>query len=151
MITIDHKSFLKCCQDLEPHFIDDESHTITLLSIHHQYASLIFDSSKKFEFRKSRPTIESKTYLIYETAPIKMITGAFISSRLLSMKKSDLWNHCSTHAGISKQFFEKYFKDKQIAHAIQIDFSIKFKSSIQLNTLSEYLKAPQSYLYINVQ
>lgn len=46
---------------------------LAILAIHHVYAEAIYDGLKTFEVRKTR--INASTIYLYETAPIKLITG----------------------------------------------------------------------------
>lgn len=47
--------------------------TTAILAIHHVYADAIYNGVKTFEVRKTR--INASTIYLYETSPIKLITG----------------------------------------------------------------------------
>ena len=53
-----------------------------LLSIHPKWSSKIYSGEKTIEWRKTEPkTIHSHRVYIYETSPIKAVTGYFICHR----------------------------------------------------------------------
>lgn len=54
-----------------------------ILSIHPKWARLIYEGEKTIEWRKTSPLRANKSVVyIYETAPIKKITGSFIFNGL---------------------------------------------------------------------
>ena len=63
------------------HLVTYKSHHITIMkaiiiSIKPQYAAAIYAGTKTYELRKCQPHVEVGTpMLIYETSPVKRITG----------------------------------------------------------------------------
>lgn len=129
-----------------------------LLSIKPKWAEKIYSGEKTIEFRKSIPknfdTTEDVVF-IYETAPVKMVTGyirigAFCrvnTCYLNAMKKYNLF---------SKRYFEKEGKvniDNLIKYANNKNLCYwKIKSSYKWNyenidRFSPTEKAPQSWCY----
>jgi predicted transcriptional regulator len=50
-----------------------------LLSLHHEWAAALYSREKHFEFRRQRMDINpGDVVVIYETRPVKMVTGEFV-------------------------------------------------------------------------
>lgn len=76
-----------------------------LLSIKPKYSKLIFDGSKKFEFRKIIAKKEVDKIIVYSSSPNKMIVGEAYVTGIVSMKKEDLWEFTKQYAGITEDDF----------------------------------------------
>ena len=50
-------------------------------------------------------------------------------------------------AGITKSYFDEYFRGKQIAYAIKINQATRYDKSIDLQNLG-IKRAPQSFMYL---
>ncbi len=56
-----------------------------LLSIKPKYAELIFDGSKKFEFRRTIfKNIQVKTVVVYASSPVQRVIGEFQIEEILN-------------------------------------------------------------------
>ena len=66
---------------------------------------------------------------------------------VLKMSPEDLWNVTKNASGISKQFFDTYFKNCNVAYAYRLG-SIKVYE--EPKELTEYgvRAAPQSFVYV---
>ena len=92
-----------------------------LLSIKPKFAELIFDGSKKYEFRRSifkNPNI--KTVIVYASSPMKQVIGEFEIDSILSDAPENLWKETHNDSGISEKFFFDYFSEKNIGFAIKV-------------------------------
>lgn len=130
-----------------------------LLSIKPKWAEKIYSGEKTIEFRKSIPknfNTSEDVVFIYETAPVKMVTGyikigAFcrINTRYLNaVKKYDLF---------SKRYFEKegkvnindlikYANNKSLCYwIIKQRYKLNYENIIDRFSPTE--KAPQSWCY----
>lgn len=119
-----------------------------LLSIKPEYAFKIFDGTKKFEFRKvifKNPNI--KTVVVYASSPVQQVIGEFEIDNILSFNPDALWEITKKYSGISKDFFDEYFADKQIAHAIKVKRTKKYKKPLSIKE-SFNVTPPQSYVYL---
>ena len=76
----------------------------------------------------------------------KIVAEAEIAE-VLMLPPEELWNITKDGSGISKEFFDAYFKDRQIAHAYKLG---KIKVFDTPKTLLDYgvKAAPQSFVYI---
>lgn len=119
-----------------------------LLSIKPEFVEKIFAGTKKYEFRKSLfKKYDIKYIVIYASAPVKRVVGEFEIDDILSDDVNIIWERTKKHSGITKTFYNSYFKRKKIANAIQIGHLTKYEIP---KTLSDYNipQAPQSFCYI---
>ena len=119
-----------------------------LISIKPEYVEKIVSSEKKYEFRRSifRKNVE-KIY-IYSTSPEKKIVGYFEFKEYIEDTPDNLWNNFSDVAGISKESFFDYFKEKDTGFAIKIDNLNIFSQPIDVNIIDNF-RAPQSFCYVD--
>ena len=119
-----------------------------LLSIKPQFANLIFEGIKKFEFRKAIPkNKDAKTVLVYASAPVKMVIVEFEIETILCDDPQNLWHRTKKGSGISEDFFFDYFADKDIAYAIKIKNYKLYRKPICIKEEFNAV-APQSYRYL---
>lgn len=120
-----------------------------LLSIKPEFAEKIFDGTKKFEFRRTlfkNPDI--KKIVVYASSPVQKVIGEFeIDEIIKSEDLNELWNRTREYSGISKEYFFKYFNEKQKGNAIAIKSTKRYKKPRCIR--KEYRKSPpQSFVYI---
>jgi predicted transcriptional regulator len=119
-----------------------------LLSIKPEYAEMIFNGTKKFEFRRTvfkNPNI--KTVVVYASSPVQRVIGEFEIEFIINEGLQDLWEMTQEFSGISESFFFEYFKSKEKGYAIKIKKVKKYKESL---CLKENFNAtpPQSFMYL---
>lgn len=120
-----------------------------LLSIKPEFAEKIFNGTKKFEFRKSLfKRRDIQTVIVYASFPIQKIIGEFQIEEVLNDYVEKIWEKTHQHSGISKEFYQKYFRHKEKAYAIKVG---KVKKYRKQKTLKDFKLdfAPQSFVYIN--
>ncbi|MBB1479680.1 ASCH domain-containing protein [Pseudoalteromonas sp. SG41-2] len=121
-----------------------------LLSIKPEFVSKIFTGEKIFEYRKAvfkRPMV--KTVVIYSTMPVGKIVGEFEIEEIIELPPQDLWYKTSERSGISKEFFDRYFIEKNTAFAIKIKNFIRYEHPVDPYLTYSNFKAPQSFKYID--
>lgn len=119
-----------------------------LLSIKPEYAFKIFEGTKKFEFRKvifKNPNI--KTVVVYASSPVQQVIGEFEIDDILSFGPKAIWKMTKKHSGITEDFFYEYFADREIAHAIKIKKTKKYRKPLSLKDDFNVVP-PQSYVYL---
>lgn len=119
-----------------------------LLSIKPEFAFKIFEGKKKFEFRKvifKNPNV--KTVVVYASSPVQRVIGEFEIDNILSSDPTEIWRLTKKYSGISEDFFNEYFADREIAHAIKIKNTKKYKQPLHLKENFNVFP-PQSYLYL---
>lgn len=117
-----------------------------IVSINPEHVKNIFRGIKKYEYRTKAAKSQIEKLIIYETAPTKRIVGEVEVLGILSMSPKQLWEETKEHAGITKEYFKKYFYKKTIAYAYCLG---AFKVYEKQKRLGEYgLRfAPRSYVY----
>lgn len=119
-----------------------------LLSIKPEFAEKIFAGTKKFEFRKiifKHRNINK--IIVYASSPIKKVIGEFIIDDIIIADIDTLWNTTYKYSGITKEVYQKYFKNKERAYAIKIGKTIRYEKSRNLNEYN-IKTAPQSFVYV---
>ncbi len=118
-----------------------------IISINPEHVENIISGIKKFEYRTKAAKNDVNKIIIYETTPIKRIVAEAEIIEVLMMNPEELWNETKDQSGITKKFFDSYFKGRDIAYAYKLG---EVKRYEEPKTLQEFgLKcAPQSFVYI---
>lgn len=118
-----------------------------LISINPEHVVNIINGTKKFEYRKVAAKEDISSIVIYETMPIKKIVAEAEIIEVLILSPTELWERTKAYSGISKEFFDDYFRDRELACAYKLGNVKVFDSP---KTLDDYgLKyPPQSFVYI---
>ena len=119
-----------------------------LLSIKPQFAIKIFDGTKKFEFRKSVfKNSNINTVVVYASAPMQKVIGEFTIAEIMEEEPEALWEMTKRHSGISKDFFDEYFFNRDRAFAIKVKDITRYKEPKELRDFDLNF-APQSFVYL---
>lgn len=122
-----------------------------LLSIKPEFVDKILDGSKKFEFRKGIfKNDKVKSVVIYSTMPVGKVVGEFDIEAIIEGSPNRVWDITKEYSGITKDFFDSYFVNKDKAFAIKIANVKKYDPPVPLSSLGKNIKAPQSYKYLTV-
>lgn len=117
-----------------------------IISINPEYVRGIVNGSKRYEYRTKVAKKDIDRLIIYATSPIKKVIGEAEILGVLALSPNDLWEETKEFSGITKGFFDNYFKNRKIAYAYKLG---KVKVYDEPKDLSEFgLKsAPQSFAY----
>lgn len=126
-------------------FLDKQN---IILPIKPQFAELILNGEKKYEYRKKLCKKEINNIYIYATAPKKMIVGEAKVVSKIKMSKENLWIETMKYSGINKNFFDKYFQNQEYACAYEIGEVKKYLQPIALENIG-VLSVPQSFIYVS--
>lgn len=118
-----------------------------ILSIHPQHIKKILSGEKRYEYRKLIP-MDIRYIVVYATAPIKMIVAFIEIDSIIKGAPKEVWEKTKNHAGISKDFFMRYFSNHQDSYAIKIKAVHKLRPPKPLTDLKDNICAPQSYNYL---
>jgi len=118
-----------------------------ILSIHPSHIEKILSGEKRYEYRKRIPT-DIRYIVVYATSPIKMIVAFIEIDSIIKDSPEIVWEKTKKHAGISENFFMRYFSNHQDAYAIKIKAAHKLPALKSLTILSDIICAPQSYRYL---
>lgn len=120
-----------------------------LLAIKEEFASKIFDGTKRYEFRKSIFKDERvTTVVVYVSSPVQKVIGEFEIDRVFSGVPEVIWERTKKHSGISKEFFDLYFAERDNAYAIKIKKTKRYRRPKLLMDDYNMAFAPQSYVYL---
>lgn len=120
-----------------------------LLSIKPEFAESILNGDKKFEFRKTIfRNKEVRAVIIYATMPVGKVIGEFEIEKVLSSQPDELWNMTKKYAGITRDFFDEYFSERDKGFAIEVKNPLRYDTPIPLNELIPGAVPPQSFRYI---
>lgn len=121
-----------------------------LLSIKPEFVEQIFNGNKIYEYRKCLfKNKDIDTVVIYSTMPVGRIVGEFKIADILQDNPEELWTLTEDYSGISKSFYDSYFKDRDKAYALKIGHLNKYKTPINPYDIIENFVPPQSFRYIN--
>ena len=119
-----------------------------LLSIKPQFALKIFDGTKKFEFRKSVfKNSNINTVIVYASSPMQKVIGEFTIDEIMEEEPEALWEMTKKHSGITKDFFDEYFFNRDRAFAIKVKDTTRYKEPKELRDFDLNF-APQSFVYL---
>ena len=118
------------------------------MSIKREYVEKILSGEKCYEYRKTLPKKDVSKIIIYCTYPIKKVVGEVEVKNILVEDKEILWNMTKEKSGTSKEFYDSYFKDKDVAIAYELG---KVKIYNPYKDLSEIGVnfVPQSFIYLD--
>lgn len=119
-----------------------------LLSINPEYVENILNETKRFEFRKSRCKYSVDSVIIYSTAPVKKIVGEAHIVRIIESSPEEVWNETKDAAGITKGFFDEYYRGREKAVAYELGDVIKYAEPMALSDFG-LRWPPQSYSYVD--
>lgn len=128
---------------------------VILMSIKPKYAEQIIRGNKTIELRRVAPNLDKSTVLlIYESTPVKAITGYAFISEITKLSPSEAWAQYAGKAQISKHDFDEYYQGADQAFAIHLKKAARLLEPISLADLrSEQIlfNPPQSYRYLHLQ
>ncbi|MFX1476607.1 MAG: hypothetical protein ACFFCI_00615 [Promethearchaeota archaeon] len=117
-----------------------------LLAIRPQYAQTIYKGTKIYEFRKKIPKLPVQTVFLYETAPVKKITGYFIIKNIEQDAPGAIQKY-ALYGQLTVNEFLTYFNNTKTAYAIRI--KTKHQYVTPLDPFKEpNFKAPQNFTYL---
>lgn len=121
-----------------------------LISINPEHVENIINGTKKYEYRKIAAKQDISSIIIYETTPVKRVVAEVEIIDVLMLSPEILWKKTHSESGISKEFFDQYFQNREIAYAYKLG---RVKVYEIPRTLMEYgvKAAPQSFVYIQAQ
>lgn len=127
---------------------DPASGRVALLSIRPQYAEEILAGRKRVEFRRRPLPRDVTRVLIYATAPVALVVGAFEVEDIESTTPGEAWQHYRQVGGIGQEAFDSYYNGTDAAHVIRIRSVEIAASPFELSEIDESLRAPQFFVYL---
>ena len=118
-----------------------------LLSINPEHVENILSGTKRYEFRKVRCRFDVDKIIIYSTAPVMMVVGEAEIVSIIEDEPEKVWELTSDYSGIAKEFFDRYYKDKDKAVAYKLGKIKKYLEPLKLSDFGINF-APQSFVYV---
>lgn len=120
-----------------------------LLSIKPEFVEQIALGSKLYEYRKRIFKKQVDKVVIYASKPVGKIVGEFTIEDIIHEEPDVLWKLTKEYSGISKEFFNEYFENREEAFAIKIKNFYEYEEPIDPRIKFDNFTAPQSYMYID--
>lgn len=120
-----------------------------LMPINPEYVDEILAGRKKYEYRKikaKRNNIDKM--IIYSTSPIMKVVAEVDIKEILEEDPEKLWEMTKNESGITKDFYNKYYKNKNTAIAYKLGkIKIYDKPKNLYDIGINYV--PQSFVYLD--
>ena len=119
-----------------------------LLAIKPEFVERIFSGEKKFEFRRNVARRAVDKIIIYATRPVCAVVGVADVCGIVSGAPDYVWAQTCASAGIGREFFDSYFRGRDVAYAYKLGRVVRFDVP---RVLSEFgvRAAPQGLVYLN--
>jgi predicted transcriptional regulator len=119
-----------------------------LLSIKPEFVEMIFNGTKKYEFRRSIfKNNNVNTVVVYASSPIKKVIGEFMIDKIIEDEIFNLWEKTKLYSGIKENYFLKYFQNKEKGYAIKIKNAKKYLKPLSIKE-NFNVTPPQSFVYL---
>ena len=119
-----------------------------ILSIKPQFVKEIIAGRKFYEFRKKGFKEHIRKVYVYASSPICRIVGEFTLGDILEGKPEDIWSLTGKHAGITREYFNEYYNQREIAFALEIKSFVAYDEPINPYITLERFTPPQSFCYV---
>lgn len=120
-----------------------------LISIKPEYVNEILSGRKKYEYRKVKAKKDNiDKMIVYATAPIMKVVAEIEILNILEDSPDLIWEQTKEYSGITKSFYDKYYKDKNTAIAYQLGRIEEYDVPKELSELG-IIYSPQSFIYID--
>lgn len=121
---------------------------VALMSIHPVYANAILCGDKQVEFRKRRLASDVTHILLYATAPVGAIVGAFIIAGQETSTPVSLWRRFAKVSGISHRKFFEYYATSDLGTGIRVGSVLIPRQPLNLMSSLGIRRPPQSFQYV---
>ncbi len=123
---------------------------IVLMAIKPQYTQRIFAGEKRFEIRRVSGRIgRGDVVVVYASAPVRAIVGAFLVQGVRRGSVEALWEAHEGDFGVSAEEYRGYCAGAREVSAIEVGprVTVNSLSLAQLRERYDGFRPPQSYLY----
>lgn len=119
-----------------------------LLSVKPEYVYRILDKSKRFEFRHKLAKEAVDSIVLYATHPVMKVVGEVEVTGTITTSPTALWEKTKKFAGISREKYRKYFRNRKTASAYVLGEVTQYENPLTLESLG-IKNAPQSFIYLS--
>lgn len=118
-----------------------------LISINPTFVDEIISGEKRFEYRTKVAKRGVTQLIIYCTFPTMKVLAEADVDGVIALPPAELWEKTKGQSGITKEFFDSYFKGRKIAYAYRLGKVTKYENGKPLSAFGcSY--APQSFIYL---
>jgi len=120
-----------------------------LMPINPEYVDEILAGRKKYEYRKIKAKRNNvDKMIIYSTSPIMKVVAEVDIKEILEEDPEKLWEMTKNESGISKDFYNKYYKNRDTAIAYKLGTIKIYDKPKNLDDIGiNYV--PQSFVYLD--
>lgn len=118
-----------------------------LLSINPKHVENIMAGTKQYEFRKIQCKEKVDKIIIYATSPVMKVVGEADVMDIIVNKPETVWKTTANYAGITKRFFDDYYRNRDKAVAFKLGNVKQYKKPKDLSYYG-INNAPQSFVYV---
>ncbi len=119
-----------------------------ILSIKPEFVEKIFSGEKQYEYRKILFKQKVDTIYIYASRPVSKIVGEFKIDDIVYDTPENIWELTKLQSGVTKKFFDKYYKGKDKAVALKIKDCKEYEEEVNPESLVPDFRVPQSFIYV---
>lgn len=120
-----------------------------LLSIKPKYADLIISGSKTVELRRSWPSNDIGTMVVYSSSPVQKLTGIVIVAGIKECTFEQLWTVAQEHGGgVTYDELRDYIGTKSHAYGVMLGKVFPAEVQIDPKEIFENFTPPQGFLYL---
>lgn len=120
-----------------------------LMPINPQYVDEILAGRKKYEYRKIKAKRKNvDKMIIYSTSPIMKVVAEVDVKEILEESPEKLWEITKSESGITKSFYNKYYKNKDTAIAYKLGEIKIYNEPKELHDIGINC-VPQSFIYLD--
>ena len=118
-----------------------------IFSLKPAWAEKILSGEKKVEFRRSVCTESVDRILLYETSPVRKVTGEVCVDVIISGTPEEVWEKLGDKAAMTKREYDRYYRKKNRAVAYCLSHPVRYERE---RDLEEYgiASAPRSFVYV---
>ncbi|MFH1328903.1 MAG: hypothetical protein ABIH76_08730 [Candidatus Bathyarchaeota archaeon] len=125
-----------------------KNNELLFISIQPEFSEMIRAGTKTVELRKRKPKNISKFAIIYESSPKQTVSFLISIKKVHAASTKVIWEKYRKKCGVSKKYFNEYYRGSKEGIAILIDKVIPLEQTIPRKILSKYgLTPPQDYRY----
>jgi predicted transcriptional regulator len=119
------------------------------MPINPEYVDEILSGRKKYEYRKIRAKRNNvDKMIIYSTFPVMKVVAEVEINGIIEEKPEKLWEMTKHASGISKEFYNRYYKNRDMAVAYQLGSIQVYDTPKNLIDIGiNYI--PQSFVYLD--
>lgn len=118
-----------------------------LLSINPEHVENIMSGTKRYEFRKIQCKEKVDKIIIYSTSPVMKVVGEADVMDIIINEPEKVWKTTADYSGITKGFFDEYYRNRDMAVAYKLGNVKKYKKPKELSYYG-VKSAPQSFVYV---